>query len=179
MKKFTLSLIILTFHMSSSSAAHGQQITDTSTTYIHSEKASFTSKMIQNVSSLFGVKKGKDVIKKVNQSTSTEVPTPVPKSMYKKYDIKVSTINNRKVWTIKPKEKVSDKVILYLHGGVYVGTIKKYHWKFAEDLLLKTNATIAVPDYPLAPSSHCENAIDLVGQVYQELMHEHSHEKIE
>lgn len=165
--------------MKSSTAAHGQQITDTSITYIHSEKASFTSKMIQNISSLFGVKKGGDILKKVNQSASTEEPTPVPKSMYKKYDIMESTINNRKVWTIKPKVNASNKVILYLHGGVYVGTIKKYHWKFAKDLILKTNATIVVPDYPLAPSSNCENAIDLVGQVYQELLKKHSPENID
>jgi acetyl esterase/lipase len=154
-------------------------MTDSLITYIHSEKASFTSRMIQNVSSLFGVKKGRDIMKKVNQSTSTEVPTPIPKSMYKKYNIKESIINNRKVWTIKPKENASDKVVLYLHGGVYVGTIKKYHWKFAEDLILKTNATIVVPDYPLAPSSNCEDAIDLVGKVYEELLKEHSPENID
>ena len=179
MKKLTLFLISLTVYMSSSTAAHRQQITDSSITYIHSEKASFTSRIIQNMSSLFGVKKGRDIIKKVNQSTTTEVPTPVPKSMYKKYDIEESTINNRKVWTIKPKVNASNKVILYLHGGAYVSTIKKYHWKFAEDLILKTNATIVIPDYPLAPSSNCENSIDLVGQVYQELLKKYSPENID
>lgn len=156
----------------------GQTEMDSSITYIHSEKASFTSKMIQNMSSLFGVKKGGDMIKKANQSISTEVPTPVPKSMYKKYDIQDSLINNRKVWTIKPKENASDKVILYLHGGAYVSTIKKYHWKFAEVLLLKTNTTIVIPDYPLAPDSNCENAFYFVGQVYQELLNKHSPENI-
>lgn len=152
---------------------------DSSTTYIHSEKASFTSKMMQTVSSLLGVKKGGNLIKKVNQTTSTEVPTPIPKYMYKKYDVQESIINNRKVWTIKPKKNISDKVILYLHGGVYVFTIKKYHWEFAEELILKTNATIVVPDYPLAPSSNCENAINFVGQVYQELLKKHASENID
>ncbi|MCF8451069.1 MAG: alpha/beta hydrolase [Taibaiella sp.] len=179
MKNVTLSLIILAVYMSSSTALHAQQMTDSSITYIHSEKASFTSKLIQTMSSLFGVKKGGDIRKKLNQSASTEEPTPVPKFMCKKYDIQESTINNRKVWTIKPKVNASNKVILYLHGGVYVGTIKKYHWKFADDLILKTNATIVVPDYPLAPSSNCENAIDLVGQVYQELLKKHSPENID
>jgi hypothetical protein len=66
----------------------GQTAMDSSITYIHSEKASFTSKMIQNMSSLFGVKKGGDMIKKVNQSTSTEVPTPVPKSfIFQRFNI--------------------------------------------------------------------------------------------
>ena len=105
----------------------GQTQLDSSITYIHSEKASFRSKMMQSMSSLFGVKKGGNLIKKANQSTSTEVPTPVPKSMYKKYDIQESIVHNRKVWTIKPKENASDKVILYLHGGAYIATIKKYH----------------------------------------------------
>ena len=156
----------------------GQTEMDSSITYIHSEKASFTSKMIQSISSLFGVKKGRSLIKKANQSRSTEVPTPVPKSMYKKYDIQESFIDNRKVWTIKPKENASNMVVLYLHGGAYIATIKKYHWKFAAELLLKTNATIVVPDYPLAPDSNCENAIDFVGSVYQKLLKEYSSENI-
>jgi len=124
--------------------------------------------------SLFGVKKGGKLIKMANQSASTEVATPVPKSLLKNYDVKESIVNNRKFWTIKPKNNASDKVILYLHGGAYVGTIKKYHWNFAEELLLKTNATIVLPDYPLAPGSSCENAIEFVGQVYQELLKKHS-----
>ena len=175
MNRILLTLgIVLTFHLT-----NGQTKMDSSITYIHSEKASFTSKMIQSMSSLFGVKKGGDMIKKSNQSKSTEVPTPVPTSMCKKYDIQESIINNRKVWTIKPKENGSDKVVLYLHGGAYVSTIKKYHWKFVEELILKTNATIVIPDYPLAPSSNCENAIDFVGQLYQELLKKYSSENID
>lgn len=158
---------------------YSQTEMDSSITYIHSKKASFKSKMIQSMSSLFGVKKGGNMIKKANQRTSTEVLTPVPKSMYKKYDIQESIVNNRKVWAIKPKENVSDKVVLYLHGGAYVSTIKKYHWKFAEELILKTNATIVIPDYPLAPSSNCENAIDFVSLVYQELLKKYSLENID
>ena len=151
---------------------------DSSITYIHSEKASFTSKMIQSMSSLFGVKKGGNVIKKANRSSSTEVPTPVPKSMLKKHDIQESIVQDRKVWTLIPKGYTSDKVVLYLHGGVYLFTIKKYHWKFAEAILLKTNAIIVIPDYPLAPNSNCEHAIDFIDKVYQELLQNHSPENI-
>lgn len=140
MKNHHTTVLITILFIFSSHVTNGQTKMDSSITYIHSEKASFTSKMIQSMSSLFGVKKGGDMIKKSNQSKSTEVPTPVPTSMCKKYDIQESIINNRKVWTIKPKEKGSDKVVLYLHGGAYVSTIKKYHWKFVEELILKTNA---------------------------------------
>lgn len=179
MKNHHTTVLITILFIFSSHVTNGQTKMDSSITYIHSEKASFTSKMIQSMSSLFGVKKGGDMIKKSNQSKSTEVPTPVPTSMCKKYDIQESIINNRKVWTIKPKENGSDKVVLYLHGGAYVSTIKKYHWKFVEELILKTNATIVIPDYPLAPSSNCENAIDFVGQLYQELLKKYSSENID
>lgn len=179
MKNHHTTVLITILFIFSSHVTNGQTKMDSSITYIHSEKASFTSKMIQSMSSLFGVKKGGDMIKKSNQSKSTEVPTPVPTSMCKKYDIQESIINNRKVWTIKPKEKGSDKVVLYLHGGAYVSTIKKYHWKFVEELILKTNATIVIPDYPLAPSSNCENAIDFVGQLYQELLKKYTSENID
>jgi len=179
MKNHHTTVLITILFIFSSHVTNGQTKMDSSITYIHSEKACFTSKMIQSMSSLFGVKKGGDMIKKSNQSKSTEVPTPVPTSMCKKYDIQESIINNRKVWTIKPKEKGSDKVVLYLHGGAYVSTIKKYHWKFVEELILKTNATIVIPDYPLAPSSNCENAIDFVGQLYQELLKKYTSENID
>ncbi len=179
MKNHHTTVLITILFIFSSHVTNGQTKMDSSITYIHSEKASFTSKMIQSMSSLFGVKKGGDMIKKSNQSKSTEVPTPVPTSMCKKYDIQESIINNRKVWTIKPKENGSDKVVLYLHGGAYVSTIKKYHWKFVEELILKTNATIVIPDYPLAPSSNCENAIDFVVQLYQELLKKYTSENID
>ena len=103
---------------------NGQTKMDSSIIYTHSEKASFISKMIQSMSFLFGVKKGGNIIKKANLSTSTEVPTPVPKSMLKNYDVQESIVHNRKIWTIKPKENVTDKVILYLHGGVYLFKLK-------------------------------------------------------
>lgn len=179
MKNHHTTVLITILFIFSSHVTNGQTKMDSSITYIHSKKASFTSKMIQSMSSLFGVKKGGDMIKKSNQSKSTEVPTPVPTSMCKKYDIQESIINNRKVWTIKPKENGSDKVVLYLHGGAYVTTIKKYYWKFVEELILKTNATIVIPDYPLAPSSNCENAIDFVVQLYQELLKKYSSENID
>lgn len=142
---------------------------DSPITYIHPEKASFASKIMPHVFSLFGLKKGREVIEKANQRASSEVPAQVPKSMCKNYDVGESSVEHRKVWTIKPRGNASDKVILYLHGGAYVFSIGKYHWKFVEALLLRTNATIVVPDYPLAPDSTCEEAIDFIGRLYQEL----------
>ena len=65
-----------------------------------------------------------------------------------------------------------------MYGGVYLYTIKKYHWQFAEELLLKTNATIVVPDYPLTPDADSEDTIDFMSQVYQELLMKYSSENI-
>ncbi|HAW20322.1 MAG TPA: alpha/beta hydrolase [Flavobacteriales bacterium] len=141
-----------------------------SVTYIHSEKVSLISRLLQFMFALFGVKKGGDLTKAAHQSTSAQVPTPVPKSIAKNYNVRCSAKHARPTWTISPKENASDKVILYLHGGAYLFTIKQYHWNFAAELLAKTNATIVIPDYPLAPDSSCEDAIDFIGHIYEELL---------
>ena len=51
----------------------------------------------------------------------------------------------------KNSELKRQKVILYLHGGSYVGELEKYHWNFFKEIINDTNATLIVPDYPLAP----------------------------
>jgi acetyl esterase/lipase len=151
---------------------------DSSITYIHSEKASFTSKLVQSMASLLGIKKGGMFKKALNKRGLNDVPVPVPKAMLKKYHVQESTVHNRKVWTLKPRENASEKVVLYLHGGAYLLTIRKYHWQFAEDLMLRTNATIVVPDYPLAPGSNCKAAMAFLAQVYQDLLAKHAPENI-
>ncbi|MCK7488339.1 MAG: hypothetical protein MZU97_24720 [Bacillus subtilis] len=48
-------------------------------------------------------------------------PARLPKSLLRNFDIREAEQNGRKVWTISPDDYKSDIVILYLHGGAYVG----------------------------------------------------------
>jgi acetyl esterase/lipase len=178
MKSNFTALLITILFIFSSSIIKSQIKIDSSTIYIHSENTSFTAKVIKSAFYLYGKKRGSKEIKHANQKTSTEVATSVPRSIQKNYLVQESVVNNKKVWTIKPKENASDQVVLYLHGGTYLFTVKKYHWIFVKELLLRTNATIVLPDYPLAPSSTCEAALEFIGQVYQEILLKHSPKNI-
>jgi len=145
-KLITLLPIILVSAITLSIKA--QQKTDSSTNYIHSEKASFKSKFIQKVAAIINTKKL--IEKKIVQEKYNQTVAPMPKSFRSNFKTTVDTIKGREFWTLKPKENSSEKVILYLHGGAYYWNISKYNWTFSEILLKKTNATFVIPDYPLS-----------------------------
>lgn len=176
MKNFTLSLIVLSINISFCSRVYGQEITDSSMTYIHSEKVSFKSQVFQKMAGLFGVKK--IIEKKISKNKLDQEPAKISKSIQRNLDITETSKKGRQVWTLKPKENVSEKVILYLHGGAYYWNISKYNWSFAETIINNTNATIVMPDYPLAPAATCNEVYQFVGEVYNELIEEYGSENI-
>lgn len=147
---------------------NAQQIMDSTQLYTHNQKASFKSQFFQKVASVFGVKK--IIEKTVTKNKYNQDVAPIPKSLRKKFDITHTTIKERSVWTIKPQKDASEKVILYLHGGVYYANISKYNWAFTEELLEKTAATVIVPDYPLAPDAKCDEVYNYLDLLYEDLI---------
>ena len=94
-----------------------------------------------------------------------------PKSVSKSYNLKEYDYLHRQVFTIKPDvEESSGKVIMYLHGGSYVGELYKEHWNFFRDLIKDTGATIVVPDYPLTPQYRYTDVFGMVLPLYREIV---------
>ncbi|PKH52079.1 alpha/beta hydrolase [Tenacibaculum sp. Bg11-29] len=176
MKNFTLLLIILSINLSFSSIVNSQQMTDSSKTYIHSEKVSFKSQFFQKMAGIFGVKK--IIEKNIRKNKLNQEPVKIPKSIQKNFEIDETNKKGRQIWTLKPKENVSEKVILYLHGGAYYYNISKYNWSFAETIINNTNATIVIPNYPLAPAATCYQVFEYVTEIYNELIEKYSSKNI-
>lgn len=88
----------------------------------------------------------------------------------KNYNIAEEKFAQRKVFVLTPKTEKSNKVILYLHGGAYVGEIEQEHWLFFNEIIKDTNATIIVPDYPLAPQYNYEDAFNMVLPLYEKII---------
>lgn len=160
----------------SSFVVEGQTNVDSSTNYIHQEKASYKSKMFQRIASIIGVKKV--IEKKIKKGNIGEFPTPPSKSFRKQHVVTDMTIDNRQVWTIEPNGNKSDKVVLFIHGGAYVFNVSKYDWSFLETLMPKTNATYIVPDYPIGPNSTCEETYKFMDKLYDNLCTKYSPEDI-
>jgi acetyl esterase/lipase len=148
--------------------AYGQTNMDTSTTYIHNKPISCKAKTIKSLFVIAGLKKRLE--KNMTGRSYSQLPAALPKSLENKFDVTIIEKNGRKVWTFAPKQKTSDKTILYIHGGAYILNISRFHWKFIEELMIKTNSTIIVPDYPLAPQATCVETFAFIGSIYQELL---------
>ncbi|MGE2833337.1 alpha/beta hydrolase fold domain-containing protein [Mycobacterium sp. SMC-4] len=65
------------------------------------------------------------------------------------------------VWTIQPKEP-SDRAVVAMHGGAYVVQPTLIHWLDYATMARRTNATVVVPIYPLAPEATASEVVPLV-----------------
>ena len=92
------------------------------------------------------------------------------KNTFKQYDFIQKKFLGKDVFVISPKEEKNNKIIVYLHGGSYVGELEKYHWKFFKDLIDDTNSTIVIPDYPLAPEHTYVEVFNFMEPMYVEII---------
>lgn len=156
-------LIVLT-----TKAMAGQSQPGNSKTYIHPEPASFKSQLLQTLMVVLGRKKTLE--KNLTRNTFPSVAAPIPNSLQTEYGLQASEVNQRKVWTFRPQHRPSRRVILYIHGGGYISNLTKYDWDLIRALLIKTNCTIVVPDYPLAPASNYQDVYDYFDKLYLNLL---------
>lgn len=100
-----------------------------------------------------------------------DVKARVPGYMKDEYNISEEEVENRPVYTITPKNGVTNElVIMYVHGGSYVGNLEKEHWKTCSDIINQLGCTIIVPDYPLTPKYNYKDTISMMETLYKQLM---------
>ena len=64
----------------------------------------------------------------------------------------------------------SERLVIYLHGGIYVNEIKSVHINFCDKLAKKVNACVFAPIYPLAPNHTYEETYEIVEKLYRHLL---------
>ena len=144
--------------------------------YQHTQPPGVGSKLISVALGLFEIKRA--IEKRIITNRFAKDPARLPQSLVSNYDNQEIKINGRKVWTISPKYNKSDVTILFFHGGAYVFNISRLHWSLIGQLTEKTNATIVVPDYPLAPGATYRETYDFIGDLYSRLTAGSSRKKI-
>lgn len=103
----------------------------------------------------------------------------VPEKKENLYSIRTEKYLDRNVFIVTPNEgKTSDEVILYLHGGAYVGEIEMEHWEFIGQLITDIGATVILPDYPLAPKYRYADTFKMVEPLYKEIVDKVGAEKL-
>lgn len=144
--------------------------------YQHKIPQSFQSKLIQTTMGLVGMKKKTE--RKMMTNGFAKQPAKISNSLLNNFTVEVAEQSARKVWTISPNDSEYDLIILYLHGGAYMSNLTKEHWFLIEKIIRKTNTTIVVPDYPLAPEANCIQAYDFIKSLYSRLIAEYPSKRI-
>lgn len=101
---------------------------------------------------------------------TVDIETKEPRNLSKTINLQIEKYMDRKVFIVTPKEKEkTNKMILYFHGGAYMAEATKQHWKFIEDIVKDTGATVIMPDYPLTPKYNYKDVFNMVIPLYKEI----------
>jgi acetyl esterase/lipase len=95
-----------------------------------------------------------------------------PARLFAQLDITEHAVAGFPVFRVKPKILVSDRRVLYLHGGAYVFEITSYHWHLIAEMAERLGAEIVVPIYPIAPEHDFHDMFGMVLEVYRMLLEE-------
>ena len=101
---------------------------------------------------------------------TSDIESKIPKEIQATCELEVQEYMQRKVFVVKPKNVESKKTILYFHGGAYMGEATSNHWNFIEKVVNDTNATVILPDYPLAPKYNYKDVFQMIVPLYKEII---------
>jgi acetyl esterase/lipase len=137
--------------------------------YIHKKPLSLKARILKIIARVLNL--NKILEKKLDSGNFSGKWVPVPPGfLHKEFSVKKNTVHNRNVFTLAPKNEFGSHFILYLHGGAYVNNFLKQHWDFVSKLIPQTNASIILPDYPLAPESTYKDTLEMVFEVYKDML---------
>lgn len=89
------------------------------------------------------------------EELSKDKPEAAPhKSMHERLNFRKVLVSGRPVLVVEPKSRAWGAVapvIVYWHGGGYVNAMVGTHWRYLDELIKRTGATVLVPSYALAP----------------------------
>lgn len=98
----------------------------------------------------------------------------VPRRMKQSYLINHQNINANEVLTFERKDRVSNKHILFFHGGAYIFGASPNHWKLAEKIVKKSYCRMTLVDYPLAPAHDYKETFRMVHKAYEMLVDQYA-----
>ncbi len=131
-------------------------------------------KLIEYIIKTSGMSKMKDMSEdELTEYIKKDNELKIPNKIRKRYEVQEIDIDNDKLVKISPKEYASDAAVLFIHGGAYIMEMDTYHWHAVMGIIDKTNATVYVPIYKLAPNySYIETDIFMY-KAYEYLLNEY------
>ncbi|WP_433677694.1 alpha/beta hydrolase fold domain-containing protein [Nocardia sp. CA-119907] len=86
-------------------------------------------------------------------------PVQVPGFVSKAASVVREDVDSWPVYRVTPSAVAADVTVVFMHGGGFIGEVKRPHWSFVRKLNTSVPAECVMPVYPLVPQAH---AIDMV-----------------
>ncbi|GHV77942.1 hypothetical protein AGMMS49942_27630 [Spirochaetia bacterium] len=94
----------------------------------------------------------------------------IPNKTKKKFNVSEMKINNRPCYLVESKKnRRSDKVVFFLHGGGFVFEIDSFHWDAIEKIVDELSVPVFVAMYPIYPEKNPDIMMKFVLDSYSKL----------
>lgn len=104
----------------------------------------------------------------IKNTTTPQVP-PKPKKLECRISDNVYYFN---------ENSSSDTLMFYIHGGAYVNTFTKYHFRLIRKIIKMTDIKVVSPNYDLIPFSNAQKMNDFLVKTYLKVIEEKNYKKI-
>lgn len=133
------------------------------------DKVSCFSRILNNILKRTDFKKNyiseKETKKMIDKISKKKYVTP------KKVGLSLEEYDKGKVYSYNGDLNNSkDKIIIYMHGGSYLEEAVSFQLKFAMKVAKKSDATLIVPIYPLAPKNTYKETYKLMNDLYDKIL---------
>jgi len=88
----------------------------------------------------------------------------------KKLGLTLEKFDGMDVYSYNGKIGDNKKILLYVHGGAYIENAIYFQLKSVMRIAKKSNSTLIVPVYPLAPKNNYKKTYELIEKLYCELI---------
>lgn len=113
-----------------------------------------------------------------NQMKPQKEPIEFPEKYKKRAAITKEVYQGRPIYTLRPrKELMSDREIIFLHGGGGLMPPTSLHFETAVSIVEETGAPLHFPMYPLAPKANCADAVAWLEEWYENKIKQTPHKR--
>ena len=101
----------------------------------------------------------------VSKLTARPARFEPPARLSRTHSVERAEVNGWPVYTIGPRDGVTNRTVFYLHGGCYVFEIDPVHWSFIAKLATEASVSVVVPIMPLAPRGTASSVVPDVAEM--------------
>lgn len=135
---------------------------------------SISAKITSNILEMFNFK---SIVDKALQNPSRRSKPFNLLAFEKTFLVTEFRIMGKSVVTLQPKSSISDKHVIFLHGGAYVLEGSAMHWKLLKDIATNASCKASYFDYPLAPECIYLDTFAMLQQAYNKLVTDYPNDK--